>query len=142
MAKSWPYWSTCHHARTWFEHRQLDNLLFVHFADLLADPRGEIARMAAFLGIELSEAELTRVVEATSFASMKDRAESVVGDAAGLWKGGARQFLHKGTNGRWRGVLRDDELAQYHALVERELTPECARWLEQGRASLVGAAHP
>jgi aryl sulfotransferase len=140
--EGWPYWSSCHHARTWFAHRDLENLLFVHYADLLADPRGEIARIARFLDVALPDAALDRVVEATSFAAMKADADAVVGQAAGLWTGGARHFLHKGTNGRWRDVLREDELAQYHDLVARALPPACARWLEEGRKALEGAAHP
>ncbi len=140
--EGWPYWSSCHHARTWFDYRHLDNILFVHFADLLDDPRSEIARIAGFLDIALTEPELDRVVQATSFDTMRENADSVMGQAAGFWKGGARQFLHKGTNGRWRGELDDDELARYRALVDRELTPECARWLENGRRDLVGAANP
>lgn len=140
--EGWPYWSTCHHARTWFEHRHLDNLLFVHFADLLADPHGEIARIARFLGIPLEPGELDRIVEVTSFRAMKSRADAVVGQAARLFQGGAQRFLNQGTNGRWRGVLREEELAQYRELVGRALPPGCARWLEQGRRALVGAAHP
>jgi hypothetical protein len=27
-------------------------------------------------------------------------------------------------------------------MVQRTLSPECARWLEEGRAALVGAAQP
>jgi len=140
--EGWPYWSAVHHARTWFAWRHLENLLFVHYADLLADPRGEIARIARFLDLPADEADLDRVVEATSFRTMKARADAVVGEAAKLFEGGARRFVNQGTNGRWRGVLGDDELAGHRALVARELPPECARWLEHGRSALVGAAHP
>ena len=139
--EGWPYWSSAHHARTWFDYRHLDNILFIHFADLLADPSTEIARIGRFIGVEPGAEELARIVEATSFQSMKQKADDVVGMAAGMWQGGARQFINKGTNGRWRGVLDDAELAQYDDLVARALEPECALWLEEGRRALVGAAN-
>jgi aryl sulfotransferase len=33
----------------------------------------------------------------------------------------------------WRDVLTEDDLKLYHAAVARELTPDCAEWLENGR---------
>ena len=49
-------------------------------------------------------------------------------------KGGSNTFFHKGTNGRWREVLSADELILYDSAADRELTPECRRWLEHGGA--------
>jgi aryl sulfotransferase len=139
----YPYWSSSHHAQTWWDFRHLENLLFVHFGDLLARPAVEIRRVAAFLGLPVSDASLQRIVEAVSFERMKENADAVLGQAASaLWEGGARQFIHKGTNGRWREVLDEGDLDDYRAMVRRTLSPECARWLEEGRAALVGAAHP
>ena len=52
--------------------------------------------------------------------------------ATGRFIGGAKTFIFKGTNGRWRGVLTDSDLDLYRAAVARELTPDCAAWLEAG----------
>lgn len=49
-----------------------------------------------------------------------------------MLKRGPDAFFHKGTNGRWREVLSADELKLYNVVAERELTPECRRWLESG----------
>jgi aryl sulfotransferase len=140
--EGWPYWSSAHHAQTWFDYRHLPNTLFVHYGDMLADPTTEIARIARFIGLEPSAEELARVVEATAFETMKQKATDVVGAAAGMWEGGAQRFINKGTNGRWREELSQAELAQYDALIERALSPGCAQWLEQGRSALTGAANP
>jgi aryl sulfotransferase len=53
-----------------------------------------------------------------------------------IWQGGAKTFFFKGMNGRWKEVLSPEELVLYEQAVERVLTPECARWLEQGRVIL------
>ena len=49
-----------------------------------------------------------------------------------LWKEGAKTFMNKGTNGRWRGFLGPDELALYDTAVTRGLTGEAAEWMENG----------
>ena len=48
-------------------------------------------------------------------------------------KGGAQTFFNKGTNGRWHDVFSEEDLALYPLAVARELTPDCAAWLENGR---------
>ena len=41
-------------------------------------------------------------------------------------------FINKGTNGRWADTLTPEDVAEYEARAERELGPECARWLATG----------
>ena len=64
---------------------------------------------------------------------MKRDAEEIEPDSHDRFQGGAQRFFHKGTNGRWRGVLTEDDLAMYAAAVARELSPDCHHWLERGR---------
>jgi aryl sulfotransferase len=140
--EGYPYFSASHHAQTWWDYRGLPNIFFVHFADLLAQPAIEIQRIADYLEIPVTPEALERIVEAVSFKSMKAKADDVVGAAGAFWDGGGKRFLNKGTNGRWRDVLTEDDLKLYRDLVERVLSPECAKWLEEGRSALTGAAHP
>ena len=51
-----------------------------------------------------------------------------------FWKGGGQTFINKGTNGRWKDVLTEGELAQYDAVMKKTLPADCARWLENGGA--------
>jgi aryl sulfotransferase len=128
----WPYWSLLHHVRSWWEWRHLPNILFVHFNDLLEDLGGEMCRIADFLEIEVPRKDWAARVELATFASMKERAETVVPGGGQGFEGGARRFLFKGTNGRWRGVLGEADLALWHDNVARQLPPACAHWLEHG----------
>ena len=50
-----------------------------------------------------------------------------------IFKDGAKSFFYKGTNGRWRDVLSEEELALYDQAAKRVLTPDCRQWLENGR---------
>jgi aryl sulfotransferase len=65
---------------------------------------------------------------------VQKNAGRIVGDMDMFFEGGAKTFLYKGTNGRWKDVLSEAELVQYRAAMEKSLTPECARWMEQGGA--------
>ena len=126
---NWPFWS---HVQGWFDARHLPNLKLVHFADLKADLRGEIEKIAAFLEIEVAPELWPAILEHCSIdymrmvASRNERAKTV-------FKNGGATFINKGTNGRWRDVLTADDIARYEAEVARHLTPECAEWLATGR---------
>jgi aryl sulfotransferase len=54
--------------------------------------------------------------------------------AAMIFEGGVDRFLFKGTNGRWRGVLTDDDLALYEQAAAA-LDPDLRVWLEGGRSA-------
>jgi aryl sulfotransferase len=136
--EGYPFWGNMHHNQSWWNYRHLDNILLVHYADLKADPLGEIRCIADFLNIEISAEALAKVVDQTSFGAMRQRAIAAQADSdePPIFRDGARTFFHKGTNGRWREVLTEAELAMYEQTRARVLTPDCARWLELGRAGV------
>ncbi len=131
--EGYPFWGNMHHTQTWWNYRHLDNIQFFHYADMLADPKAEIKRMATFLGIEVSDEVLTAIIQETSLSTMRERA---VRNSYIYFKEGAKTFFFKAMNGRWRGVLSEDELTMYETTKSQVLTPDCARWLEQGRVAL------
>lgn len=131
-ADGWPYWSHFSNVQSWWDHRDQPNLLLVHYADLLADTLGEMRRMAAFLEIDVPEDAWPGIVEAVSFDEMKKKGEQYAPGGGEFWKGGAQTFMNRGTNGRWRDVLTEDELARYDEASGRALSPDCRKWMEQG----------
>ena len=134
-SEGYPYWSNLRHVQTWFNFRHLPNILFVHFNDLLGNLEGEIQRIADFLDIPIADGLLPEIADAVTFKTIKQNAEKFNPGAGFVWENGANTFFNKGTNGRWRDVLTDEDLELYTAAVERELTPDCAHWLENGRHS-------
>jgi aryl sulfotransferase len=117
--------------RGWWERRHLPNVLLVHFNDLKSDLDGEMRRIAAFLGVAIDPHSWPDQVARCTFDAMKERAGEI-GRFERNFVGGGESFLHKGTNGRWRDVLTEAELARYDAAVAKFLSPEQARWLERG----------
>ena len=131
--EGYPFWSNLGHMQRWWDFRDLPNILFVHFNDLLADPEGEIKRVADFLDIDVTQEQVQSVAQATTFSNMKANAEKIGPGRERMWTGGAKAFFHQGTNGRWKQVLVPEDLSLYKDAVSRIMSPVCAQWLENGR---------
>lgn len=127
-----PIWSLWENMRAWWEIRHLPNLMLLHFNDLKADMPGEIRRMAAFLNIDINEEKWPAIIEHCSFQYMKANATKSVPLGGAFWEGGAQTFINKGTNGRWRDILSDDDNRRYEETARQELGEECAHWLATG----------
>jgi aryl sulfotransferase len=129
----YPFWSHLAHAQSWWDYRHLENMLFVHFNDLLADLDGEMRRVSAYLEIPVNEALWPTLVQSVTFTAMKANAEKLAPAATiGLWKDTAN-FFYQGTNRRWEGVLTGAQIARYRQRAAERLEPSLARWLEHGR---------
>jgi len=135
-SEGYPFWGNLHHTQSYWDYRHLPNLHFLHYADMLADLPGTIRRIADWIGHSVSATDVDRVAGEVNFASMKKKAiqadESATDDEPQVFAGGNAAFINKGTNGRWREVLTESDLALYEAAKSRVLSPDCAEWLEKG----------
>jgi aryl sulfotransferase len=125
----WPFWENL---RSWWAIKDLPNVHFIHFASLKKDMPGEIRRIAQFLEIQIDEEKWESILHHCSFDYMKANAGKSVPLGGIFWDGGAQTFIHKGINGRWRDVLKPDEVAKYEDLSLAELGQDCAQWLATG----------
>jgi aryl sulfotransferase len=131
----WPFWSHHHHVATWWAARDMSNIMFVHYADLLADTEAEMRRIADFLDIDVSEPCWPELLNDVAIDSMRQEAAHYDDPSPLIFAGGASTFFYKGTNGRWRNVLTDEDLAQYDTAASK-LDSELRAWLEGGRCAL------
>jgi aryl sulfotransferase len=122
------------HLASFWARRHDPRVLLVHFNDLKADLAGEMRRIADFLGIAVPAALWPAAVERCTFEAMRARGDEI-GAFDVVFRGGAEGFLFKGTNGRWRDVLRPEELAAYAARAAELMPPEAVAWMERGRAA-------
>jgi aryl sulfotransferase len=142
--EGYPFWSNLHHTQSYWEYRHLPNLLFIHYNDMLADLPGAIRRLADFTSIEASNEDIERVTQSTTFSAMKREAtrnDEENGARALRFAGGESGFIFKGTNGRWKQILTEEDLALYWAARSRVLSPDCAAWLENG-GPIPGSSKP
>jgi aryl sulfotransferase len=141
--EGYPHSANMGHTQSWWNFRHLPNILFVHYADLLAEPAVEVRRVARHLGIALSDRAVDGTVQATTFTALRENGAKTgpmpVEGANQIWPEGMNTFFFKGTNGRWREVLTEEELAMYEAAKRRVLTPDCTAYTEAGRRALTDA---
>lgn len=128
-APLWPFWENM---RSWWEIRDLPNVKLLHFADLKNDLPGQIQKISDFLDIDVDAEAMARIVAHCSFDYMKSHAAESVPLGGAFWDGGAKSFIHKGTNGRWANQLSEATNQKYLARAEQELGAECAQWLADG----------
>lgn len=85
------------HVLSWWAHRDAGNLLFLKFEDLKRDFDGELRKIAAYLGYELSEEVIDKIKDATSFSRMKTDRFSNHQEITQL-----EEFFRKGEIGSWK----------------------------------------
>lgn len=129
----YPFWTNLGHTQSWWDYCHLPNILFVHFADLLRDLPSEVRRIADYISIETSDQAIATVANAVRFPAVKANAERIMPNADNAFLGGAETFFNRGTNGRWKSVLTEDDLRMYREATARILSADCAQWLENGR---------
>ena len=128
-----PATSFFHMENSYWAARREPDLLLVHYSDLKQDLAAEMQRVADFLGIEVADEIWPGFVEAAGFDAMRRDADMLLPMARGMWDEGPQRFLHKGTNGRWRDVVAEADLATYDAKVKAAFSPSLAAWLQDGR---------
>lgn len=122
----WPFFSN---VQSWWDIRNLRNVMLLHFDDLKADLEGSIRRIANFLGITIDTELWPTIVEHCTFAYMKEHADSLTPGLEQMLDGGGKSFIYKGTNGRWRDVLSGADIRKYDEVAARGLSADCAKWL-------------
>jgi aryl sulfotransferase len=90
-----------------------------------------VRRVAGFLGVSVDEQRWSAQVQHCTFASMKARSDEVGSFDRGF-VGGADTFLYKATNGRWRDVLTEAELAAFDRRCGERLSPDAFAWTVNG----------
>lgn len=128
----YPFWSHLYHAQSWWDFKHLDNILFVHFADLLADIDGEMRKISAFLDIPVNEEVWPSLLDGVSFKEMKSNARHMApGSTHGLWKDDSK-FFYRGANKRWLEIFSDQQIQHYEEIAAERLDADLARWLAHG----------
>jgi aryl sulfotransferase len=119
-----------HHATDAWERRDQPNVLLVHYADLLTDLSAEMRRVSAALGIEIPERDWDGLVDAATFAAMRERSQQITPNTLGVLKDDAA-FFRRGRSGGGREALNPEELARYEARVATLAPPDVVDWLHR-----------
>ena len=107
---SWGTWGE--HVMSWWSTRGGgDGFLLIRYEDLLADPKRELAKIAARLEVDGSEEKLTRAVELSSV----DRMKNLEKEQSRQWieTKNTRQdksFVRSGRAGEWQSALSEESI--------------------------------
>ncbi|HVT77226.1 MAG TPA: sulfotransferase domain-containing protein [Acidimicrobiales bacterium] len=118
------------HIKSYWRHRDADNVVMLHYGDLQRDLPGQMAYLADRLGISLSRERIDELAPFATFDAMKSDPERNIPNI-GIWNDG-NEFFHKGESGQWRALATDDEMARYDKRVAELCDPELAHWLHHG----------
>jgi aryl sulfotransferase len=125
------YWETM---RSWWNCRNLPNVMLIHFNDLKHELAASMRKIATFLNIKIDPRKFPKIVKHCTFEYMKEHADMVAPAGGAFWEGGAKTFINKGSNGRWKDTLTPAEVKEYEDRAVKELGAECANWLVTGRS--------
>jgi hypothetical protein len=106
------------------------NVVLVHYADLSSDLNGEMRRLAARLAITVPDSTWSELVSAATFDNMKQAANRLAPDAAGILKDRSA-FFRRGSSGAGRELLTADDLARYDERAQELAPPDLLTWLHR-----------
>ncbi|KAM3863092.1 amine sulfotransferase-like [Diretmus argenteus] len=96
---------------SWFEHvreyytaRDQMDILFLKYEDMLKDLRGEVVKLCAFLGKDLTDEAIDHVVEVSTFKNMKTIPKANYKDLVET-KRYAKETMRKGIAGDWKNFF-------------------------------------
>ncbi|BFO54320.1 sulfotransferase domain-containing protein [Acidovorax sacchari] len=114
------YGSWSGHVVSWLDHAPASRLL-LRYEALLADPAGEAARLARFLGLPADADVVARAVRACDFGTLRDMEER---EGFAERQKGQQRFFRQGRSGAWRTALQPgqvDRIVDAHGDVMRRL---------------------
>jgi hypothetical protein len=121
------------HLHQAWELQDRPGVALLHYGDLVADLPGQVRRLAGVLGVDVDEARVRAIADATTFAAMKREPERFVPDLAhGIWRSNG-DFFREARVGGWRSLLDDEDLRRYRERVTSLCAdPGFCSWLHGG----------
>ncbi|MGO1117941.1 sulfotransferase domain-containing protein [Rhodovibrionaceae bacterium A322] len=128
------------HYQSYAQPPRPDNLLLLHYSDMLADAGRTIETLAGHLGIAADAPLITAIQDATSFSQMKSQADHYAPFAAqGYWRD-PKAFFDSASTRKWQGDLTETAITRYQNKLESLLPPEEVAWLEGGNLARTAPA--
>ncbi|XP_068606090.1 amine sulfotransferase-like [Brachionichthys hirsutus] len=107
------------HIRAWHSVRDQYDILYLSYEDMIVDLKTAVTKICTFLGKNLSEADVEKVVEKSTFKNMKeDPKANYKFQPEALLKG---DFMRKGQIGDWKNYFTVAQSERVDRLLQERL---------------------
>jgi len=100
----------------WWQYKDVYNIHFVKYEDLQRDLKGGVREIADYLGQPLTEEQLNKIVELTTFKSMRHEMKGIEG-----LKDDISPFMRKGQAGDWVNYFTQEQNEYFDELYKRKM---------------------
>jgi len=114
--------------QSFWPHKDDEDVLFLRFADMKRDLRGQIARILEFLAWEVSSEVIERIVPLVDINRMRETEKSTILTNQASWKND-RHFFREGAIGKNAARLSDDQRRRVIERLHAELPPDCCAFV-------------
>uniref|UniRef100_A0A7N4PC45 Sulfotransferase n=1 Tax=Sarcophilus harrisii TaxID=9305 RepID=A0A7N4PC45_SARHA len=111
------------HVISWWEKKKDHPILYLFYEDIKEDPKREIKKVMQFLGKKFDEETLDRIVQHTSFESMKDNLMvNYKSLPTSLMDHNISPFMRKGIAGDWKNYFTVAQNEKFDADYEKKMS--------------------
>ena len=105
----------------WWKVRDQDNIFITTYEEMNKDREGVVRKVAKFLGKELSDEVVQKIVELTGFEQMKSNplVNGQHAAKAGLFDYSKSQLMRKGQVGDWKNYFTEDQAKYIQELCDQ-----------------------
>lgn len=110
------------HVKGYWKAREERNILYLFYEDMKENPRREVVRIMKYLDLCVSEEVIDRIVELTSFKSMKENPMANYSCIpTPVFDQSISPFMRKGVVGDWKNHFSDEQAKVFDEDYERQM---------------------